>query len=73
MDHAALRGQDRGMAKTPLPAPDLFGDAPGPAPGTDAAARPLADRLRPRALAEVVGQADPRVAAARARLANLLY
>ncbi|MEM8726711.1 MAG: AAA family ATPase, partial [Pseudomonadota bacterium] len=41
---------------------DLFGhDAPGPAPsgGDNAAPRddaPLADRLRPRALAEVIGQ-----------------
>ncbi|CAH0305241.1 replication-associated recombination protein A [Roseomonas sp. CECT 9278] len=42
------------MAQDPAPAPDLFGDAPAP-PAAEAA-RPLADRLRPRVLAEVVGQ-----------------
>jgi len=40
--------------------PDLFDRAPdpasGPPPGRDAATRPLADRLRPQSLAEVVGQ-----------------
>ena len=36
---------------------DLFGqDAPPPAPGAPAADAPLADRLRPQTLAEVVGQ-----------------
>ncbi len=55
------------MAKTlgvaPIPTPDLFGPAATPAaaptPATargGASARPLADRLRPRALSEVVGQ-----------------
>ncbi len=34
--------------------PDLFGDAPGPAPASDGL--PLAERLRPLALADVVGQ-----------------
>jgi putative ATPase len=33
-------------------APDLFGEAPAPSPGR----RPLADRLRPTRLAEVIGQ-----------------
>jgi putative ATPase len=36
-------------------APDLFGD-PEPATAPPAGPRPLADRLRPRALAEVIGQ-----------------
>jgi putative ATPase len=42
----------------PAPAPtDLFGPAAPPEPSAAAnAARPLADRLRPRALGEVVGQ-----------------
>lgn len=38
---------------------DLFGPPPGdpsPAPASDDAARPLADRLRPRSLEEVAGQ-----------------
>ncbi len=39
---------------TPAPG-DLFADE-APPPPQDGAARPLADRLRPRALAEVVGQ-----------------
>jgi putative ATPase len=35
----------------------LFGDAPGPAPSSDASSRPpLADRMRPRSLDELVGQ-----------------
>jgi putative ATPase len=39
------------------PAADLFGSAASPEPtGAQAAARPLADRLRPRTLDEVVGQ-----------------
>jgi putative ATPase len=39
------------------PASDLFGPAAPPEPtGTQTAARPLADRLRPRTLDEVVGQ-----------------
>jgi putative ATPase len=39
------------------PASDLFGPAAPPEPaGASAAARPLADRLRPRSLNEVVGQ-----------------
>ncbi len=44
------------MARSPLPAPDLFGDTPAASPAQEDAARPLADRLRPRVLAEVVGQ-----------------
>ena len=41
----------------PAPAPDLFGPAAPPEPtGGQTAARPLADRLRPRSLDEVVGQ-----------------
>src|SRR6056297_1100743 len=38
---------------------DLFDSAPpddGPDPGTESAPRPLADRLRPRRLSEVIGQ-----------------
>ena len=39
------------------PASDLFGPtAPPEPPGASSAARPLADRLRPRTLDEVVGQ-----------------
>jgi putative ATPase len=38
------------------PAIDLFGDTPSPEPPTSTAARPLADRLRPKTLDEVVGQ-----------------
>jgi putative ATPase len=41
---------------TPAPAADLFGAPEDPATETPEAARPLADRLRPRVLAEVVGQ-----------------
>jgi putative ATPase len=74
---AAIRGQDRAMARPPPPAADLFGDAPA-APAADAA-RPLADRLRPRTLAEVVGQdhllgADGAIARmlARGSLASLI-
>jgi putative ATPase len=37
-------------------AEDLFGEAPAEKPGHGDGRRPLADRLRPRALAEVVGQ-----------------
>jgi len=37
-------------------AADLFGEAPVAPPGQGDGRRPLADRLRPRALAEVVGQ-----------------
>ncbi len=45
----------------PIPTPDLFGPEAAPAPAPAAArggkgARPLADRLRPRALSEVIGQ-----------------
>jgi len=41
----------------PNPAADLFGPAEPPEPsGAHAAVRPLADRLRPRSLDEVVGQ-----------------
>jgi putative ATPase len=40
---------------SPPPLPDLFGEPPAAMPAAEAA-RPLADRLRPRALAEVVGQ-----------------
>ncbi|TDH58337.1 replication-associated recombination protein A [Dankookia rubra] len=45
-------------AGSPASAPDdLFGPPPGEAPtSADAGPRPLADRLRPRALEEVVGQ-----------------
>ncbi|MFM7422226.1 MAG: replication-associated recombination protein A, partial [Alphaproteobacteria bacterium] len=42
------------MARAPA-TPDLFG-APDPAAAPAEAARPLADRLRPATLAEVVGQ-----------------
>jgi putative ATPase len=37
-------------------APDLFAEEQAPAPGGPAGPRPLADRLRPRRLDEVVGQ-----------------
>jgi putative ATPase len=37
---------------------DLFDSAPKDPPGGDSAPRPLADRLRPRALSEVIGQED---------------
>ena len=37
-------------------APDLFAEDQAPAPGGPAGPRPLADRLRPRTLDEVVGQ-----------------
>jgi len=43
--------------RRPPPAEDLFGGPPDPSPETGPAGpRPLADRLRPRALEEVVGQ-----------------
>lgn len=56
----ARRPAPRGFAED-SPAGDLFGEAtPPPGPGSPAAAppgpRPLADRLRPRTLEEVVGQ-----------------
>jgi putative ATPase len=38
------------------PASDLFGESPAPETAVSNAARPLADRLRPRTLDEVVGQ-----------------
>jgi putative ATPase len=45
------------MPTRSIPASDLFGPATAPEPtGAQTAARPLADRLRPRALDEVVGQ-----------------
>ncbi len=45
------------MPARTAPASDLFGPATAPEPsGAQSAARPLADRLRPRALDEVVGQ-----------------
>ncbi|MGG5822792.1 replication-associated recombination protein A [Falsiroseomonas sp. HW251] len=40
----------------PRESPDLFGDAEAAPRGGPAGPRPLADRLRPRALAEVIGQ-----------------
>ncbi|MFL1464182.1 replication-associated recombination protein A [Roseococcus sp. DSY-14] len=43
------------MARRP-PSDDLFGPAPGEAPPPPAADAPLAERLRPRRLEEVVGQ-----------------
>jgi len=39
-----------------VPPSDLFGESPPPATAGADAARPLADRLRPRTLAEIVGQ-----------------
>ena len=45
-----------GMANPPSSIPDLFGTAHESATEVHDAARPLADRLRPRTLAEVVGQ-----------------
>ena len=57
--HAAAAA---GPGSPPMPRPasaapeDLFGGPSEPAPGPPGAARPLADRLRPRALDEVVGQ-----------------
>ena len=44
------------MSSKPTHAADLFGDAVPPEAGTPSGSRPLADRLRPRALADVVGQ-----------------
>jgi putative ATPase len=43
------------MARRPDEAPDLFGD-PEPRDAAPAGPRPLADRLRPRVLADVIGQ-----------------
>ena len=42
-------------SKAPSPV-DLFGEAPTPDPPVAVGARPLADRLRPRGLGDVVGQ-----------------
>ncbi len=44
------------MASSQDPAADLFGEPPPAAPPPPGAPRPLADRLRPRTLEEVVGQ-----------------
>ena len=44
------------MSTTPATASDLFGPADSPQPEAQAGPRPLADRLRPRTLEEVVGQ-----------------
>ncbi len=44
------------MASSQDPAADLFGETPPAAPPPPGAPRPLADRLRPRTLEEVVGQ-----------------
>ncbi len=44
------------MPARSTPPPDLFGESAPPETATAAAARPLADRLRPRSLDEVVGQ-----------------
>ncbi len=46
------------MARRPAPPPDddLFGPPPAAAPAAPPADAPLAERLRPRALADVVGQ-----------------
>jgi putative ATPase len=44
------------VPRKPAPATDLFGEAPVPEPLIAPAGRPLADRLRPRTLADVVGQ-----------------
>ncbi len=56
MDRAPRPAQNGGMARSPAPAPDLFGTEDASAAPAAEAARPLADRLRPRTLAEVVGQ-----------------
>jgi len=57
---ASARNQryDSAVPSKSAPATDLFGDAPSvpPQSGGHTAARPLADRLRPRSLEEVVGQ-----------------
>jgi putative ATPase len=44
------------VSTTPATASDLFGPADSPQPEAQAGPRPLADRLRPRTLEEVVGQ-----------------
>ncbi len=51
-----MRGYPVPMARRP-PSDDLFGPAPGAAPPPPAEDAPLAERLRPRRLEEVAGQA----------------
>ncbi len=46
----------RSVSSKPSPAHDLFGDSPAREAPSNAAGRPLADRLRPNALEDVVGQ-----------------
>jgi putative ATPase len=56
MDRRARKAQNGAMSKRASPLPDLFPESPPAPPGREDEARPLADRLRPRTLSEVVGQ-----------------